>query len=59
MIMLYDQGNLHYKVCEYEKAIDAYSQCIQKLRELQSSEKNNKLKCVVLSNRAMTYMKLN
>jgi hypothetical protein len=46
-------------VCEYEKAIDAYSQCLEKLNEQEVGEKSNKLKSVVLSNRAMAYMKLN
>ena len=46
-------------MCEYDRAIEAYSQCIEKLQEMEITKANSKLKCVVLSNRAMVYMKIN
>jgi tetratricopeptide (TPR) repeat protein len=47
---------------EYEKAILCYSECLKKLDEEKVPfesliEQKRKLRCVVLSNRAMAYLK--
>lgn len=55
---LKDRGNLHFKACEYQKAIEYYAECIDKLSNLPEDKNNRELKCIVLSNRAMANLKL-
>jgi tetratricopeptide (TPR) repeat protein len=55
------KGNDHFKVCEYARAIECYSECINKiLSEGEAiNENNRKLLALVYSNRAMAYIKTN
>ena len=54
---LRDRANLHYRNFEYPKALEIYSECIQKIEE--SQQKDETLYSLILSNRAMAYIKLN
>ena len=53
------KGNLHFKVCEYDRAIQYYTQCLDKVKEEEETQSNRKLKAIVFSNRAMAFMKIN
>jgi tetratricopeptide (TPR) repeat protein len=59
---LKDKGNLHFQCLEFDKAINCYSECLKKLEEDSTPVEElpadrRKLRCVVLSNRAMAYLK--
>lgn len=59
---LKDKGNMHFKACEFDKAIDCYSECLAKLEEPSASMKEadlRELKVVIYSNRAMARLKRN
>jgi hypothetical protein len=54
---------LHFQSLEFDKAIGCYTECLRKIdeegvrfEELAADKK--KLKCVVLSNRSMAYLKI-
>lgn len=60
---LKDKGNLHFQCLEFDKAITFYTDSLNKLDEepipledLTTEQK--KLRCVVLSNRSMAYLKI-
>ena len=55
---LKDRGNLHFKSCEYQKAIEYYTECLDKLAKLPEDKNNRELTCIVLWNRAMANLKL-
>ncbi len=50
-----NQGNLYFKSSEFTKAVEAYTECIQRGEE---QKVNSELLTIVYSNRAMTYLKL-
>ena len=56
---LKDKGNVYYKACDYTRAIECYSECVEKLETEPRTEENRKLMALVYSNRAMTLVKLN